>query len=286
MKLLDGTGSSTKIRAVYKVMKYAIHEKGFIPDVYSAISGSALLILPLCLGKTEQLDDILDTFDLDTFFSAPPLKENGSLTVGAIKNVICGREYLGKMENLRKVYKSVITEDDFLVYRSSNLPPCYVSYVDFKTGSMTIQNLKQCKSYQELVNSVIASASIPIFSEPVTADGEIKYDGGVRHHSIGAKIMEMLPITEVISVFSRPKDYKSDYEHKNVVSVLLRTIEIMTTQLSKSDEREQIFLSKLKNIKLRQVFMPSVLTSTFDVDKGRLMELDRLALIQAKNVLG
>ena len=282
--LIDGSGSSTKIRAVYTIMKYLIQQKGIKPDIISGVSGTSLLAVPVAMGKFNELDEALSDFDLDTFFSTKPVNEKGKLTLGALKNIACGEDYLGKMDNLRELFTEIITYDDYENYiLSKKYPPVFVCSVDFKTGKKVITNLKTVSRYSVFVDLVISSASIPVFVEPIETKGQILYDGGVRNHSIGAKIMETEKITDAYCIFSRPEDYVIEkYERGNLIDSLMRTIDVMSVEISKKDEEKQRLISELRGIELTQIFIPSVLTSLYDVDPDRLKKLDELALIEAK----
>jgi len=282
--LLDGSGSSTKIRAVYTIFKYLIQERGIKPDVISGVSGTALLGVPIAMGKFKELDEALSDFNLDTFFSTKPVNEKGKLTFGALKNIACGNDYLGKMDNLKELFVKIITYDDYESYiLSKKYPPVFVCSVDFKTGKKIITNLKTVKRYSVFVNLIISSASIPVFVEPIEISGKILYDGGVRNHSIGAKIMESEKITDAYCIFSRPEDYIiEEYDRGNLIKSLMRTIDIMSVEISKKDEEKQKLIAELRGVELTQIFIPSVLTSLYDVDSERLKKLDELALIEAK----
>jgi predicted acylesterase/phospholipase RssA len=282
IKLLDGSGASTKIEAVYKAMKVIIVNKAYTPDIISGVSASALLGIPIAMRKWNILDKELSNFNLDTIFSEKPVNEKGKPTLKALKNVITGKPYLGKMGSLEELYRRIVTPYDFEIYKNSDqYADVYVSSIDYKTGSRNVMNLKKLDDYEEMIKNVMASASIPIFVESVKLNDKILFDGGVRDHSIGYWVLRNIPgITHCVSIFSRPKDSKLDqeWEEKNVLSVAERTIEIQNIEISKTDEQQQRDYSELKGIKLTQLFLPSLTKSMYDVNRDTLSKLTQIAI--------
>jgi len=141
---------------------------------------------------------------------------------------------------------------------------------------------------------VNASAAIPVFvpgipmksitdfeGEQTTGDF-LLYDGGVRDHSPSQKILASkhpdFQVSETVTLFSRPEDLKEildpTFTPKNVLEILERSIEIFNTEISKNDfVQEQQIINEKGIINHGTIYLPRVLTSTYDVDNGRLREL-------------
>jgi len=281
---LDGSGGGTKGEAIKTVWDTAVYKEGFKPDVISGNSVMALIQVAFALGIhnkdiREKLDILLASFTLDTIWRISPIGKNGGVTARAVFRGVTGKSGLGEM-SIDSVLSELIPEDTFRLYQKNDkYADCINVSVDFKTGSRVIKSMKEV-SYKEFLLYSKASASIPVFSEPVCIDGKILFDGGVRDHSIGAEVMKRYSPNETVSVFSRPANYNitdNEWEAKNVLEVLFRTIDIMNMEISKNDEFEQIKISKEKNIKLTQVFLPKIMKSPYDTNRDRLNDLKEAA---------
>jgi len=296
MKLLDGSGGSTKGGAIYNVWKVAKKEKGFNPQIISGVSVSALISVPFALGKFKELDSLFNTFTLDDIFKKSPINKKGGITRKAALRALFGYPSLGTMESLEKLLKKLVTKEDFKYYQlNTSLPACYILAIDFKTTKRVLVNLQKVESYEAFIKYTIASASIPVYSEGVKWDGKVLYDGGVRDHSIGYKICQDFDITECISVWSRPKKpvkneeqeslLNKDWEDTNVVEVAERALEILQLDNSEQDEDKLEQICKDKNIDIQFIHLPKVLTSLYDTERKRLNKLTEEGIKLARNKL-
>lgn len=281
MKHLGISGGGTKIGGLFGVVE-TLYAKGFIPDIISGISAGAILSVPVALGKFEQIRELVLHLTLDDFFSKKPVKEKGSLTPGALWNAASGKPYLGRQENLEKKIRSVISESEFNEYkRNKKYPVCVIGTVDFITGGRKFINLKRT-DYALFPKLVNASASLPVFTNGIQTniDGinTYLYDGGVREHIATAWVLDESEfkdkITESVSVFSRPQDYKvlpSGFEDKNIMKILERYVEITNVEISKNDEYKLDEICKAKNIRSTKLFLPRIMKSTYDTNRERLL---------------
>ncbi len=296
MKHLGISGGGTKIAGLFGAAEAIITQKNYHPDVISGISAGALLSLPLALGKLARIKELVLNLDFDTFFNVNPVNKKGNIRVfNAIKKIIGGKPYLGKQDNLAKLLREVVTQNEFADYqRDEALAVCIVGSVDFYTGRRFYMNLKEV-AYDDFVNFVNASASIPIFTQGFEFSRPIRdfedrqssyskillYDGGVRDHSPTAKILAspVFDIRESCTLFSRPEALEDilapeDFEPKNLLSILDRYVEITNAEVSKNDATLEKEVIRDKNIKDHgTIYLPRVMKSVYDVDNGRLQEL-------------
>jgi len=284
MKHLGISGGGTKIAGLFGVAETLLIEKNYKPDVISGISAGAILSLPLALGKFEEVKDMVLNLTLDDFFSEKPVKDNGSFTLGAIWRVVTGKPYLGKQGNLERMLRRVVSEAEFKAYqRDATRPACIVGTVDFLTGARKFFDLRKV-SYSEFPRVVNASASLPIFTMgikmKVNGENAYLYDGGVREHIGTAYILEESEytgkISESVSVFSRPEDYKvlpEDFDDKNVVAVLSRYVDITNVEISKNDEYRIDAICGANGIRNTKLFLPRVMKSVYDTDPSRLRKI-------------
>lgn len=281
MKHLGISGGGTKIGGLFGVIE-TLFAKGFLPDIISGISAGALLSLPVAMGKFDETRELVKNITLDDFFSQKPIKENGSLTLGAVWKATNGKPYLGKQENLEKKIRSVISENDFKKYKKESMyPVCIVGAVDFITGSRKFINLKNI-DYEAFPKVVNASSSLPVFTNGIKIKIDdidtYLYDGGVRDHIATAWVLDESEfkdkITESVSVFSRPEDYKvlpSKFNDKNIIKILERYVDITNVEISKNDEFMLDKICKAKNIRNTKLFLPRIMKSTYDTNRERLL---------------
>lgn len=293
MKHLGISGGGTKISGLFGAAEIIMKEKGYQPDIISGVSAGAVLSVPLALGKYRDLKESVLSISLDTFFSHPPVKTDGSIRIfSALKNLILGRHYLGEQFNLEKALAMLVSRSEFDDYKTdSGKAICVVGSVDFTSGKRVYVNLKDV-SYEHYLKFVHGASAIPIFttgvsiSEPFndmegkTFDNVHLYDGGVRDHCPTQQILrsDQFKITESVSVFSRPMDNESldpgEYTAKNMLQVLLRYVDISNTEISKNDEHQELRLMEQKGIKNHgQIFLPRIMKGVYDTNTSRLTKL-------------
>ena len=173
----------------------------------------------------------------------------------------------------------------------------WLGSVDFKTGSRFIINIKDKKySYDDFLKLINASASIPLAVEGVHFNDMILYDGGVRNHILSPWMLENIPnISEIISVFARPKNYEhildNDWCDCNMIKVFTRLTDIDAIEISKKDEIEEKYLIELINnrkkrtIKNKQIFIPYIIKEMYDVNPIKLRKLYNFGFKSATNAL-
>jgi predicted patatin/cPLA2 family phospholipase len=296
-KILNISGGATKIAGLAGATDYIINEYGYKPTDITGVSSGAILTLPIALGKWDEIRNLTTSFSLDDIFDKKPVNKKNRITLNSVLRVLSGKTSLGTQNNLKKTISKIVTPLDFFHYQNDEkYPDCYVGSVDFKTGSRKVFNLKNktitYDDYLELVNS---SASIPLAVEPVYFNDYTLYDGGVRNHILSTWSLENIEnIESTISVFSRPKEIKeilgTKWDPKNILDVFNRYISITNIEISKSDEENEKLLVKLlskkdNKISLKQVFTPYVIKELYDTDPIKLKELYDLSYKMSKDYL-
>lgn len=297
MKHLGISGGGTKIAGLYGAAEVILTEKNYQPEIISGISAGAILSLPLALKRYDEIKKMVLDFNLDSFFSESPIKENGQFRVfNAIKNIVSGNHYLGRQDQLEKTIKSVISEADFQDYKTNDeLPICIVGSVDFFSGRRIYVNLKKMPNLDLALKFVNASASLPLFTAGIELDIPFEdfeenriedkvflYDGGIRDHSPTAKVLksEMFSVSESCTIFSRPENNQIldpvDFEPKSVLQILQRYVDITNTEISKDDELfEKQIISDLGIKDHGTFFLPKIMKGVYDVDPEHIKEIYR-----------
>ena len=292
----DGSGGSTKIVGIAEVWKRLVDENG-MPDYFSGVSASSILSLPFAMGLIDEVMTIMATFGSRTIFDQLPMYNNGIPTPRALSRLATGKNHLGRMRNLEKTLKKLIPKAEYEAYRLDINAPVVVvmatRYFDMEECYFDLKN--DDISYDEAIRCIIASSSIASAVPPIEirkGTGVFFYDGGYRDHSIGLYMMETYPIGEMASVFSRPFKNripvkgadafnivipKNKQQPKNVFKAFGWGLNSHIGEVSLNDETPQVDFAKANNIKLKQFFLPDVLESLYDTDRGNLNKLASLS---------
>lgn len=268
---------------------YEILKSGFNPDIISGVSSGSILTFIICASKYP-LNDIKYNsigFKSKQIFKNPPFTKSGKITLRSIWNAIT-KNYLTKQDKLDDLLRSIISEKDWLDYlKNENAPQGVIMSVDLLTGSRIFSKLKEL-SYEEAIKNVIASASIPVFVNPVEYKDYLLVDGGVRNHILTEWILDEYNIKETISIFSRPEDFKKFIKKdkvKNTFKVLERTIQIMQFEISKSDQQLAELKCLEKNIKYKSIYIENILNNIYEESKEKQIELFFNGINEAKKIL-
>lgn len=274
MKLLSLSGGATKLTGIISCARGVI-DSGFIPTHIIGVSAGALSVLPVAMGIFDKVIKLANNIKMKDMFSSLPVNEKGNITFSAVCRLIIGKKSLG-VQKTDKLLKSIITEELFNQYINGNYPECYILAVNFSSATRKVFRVRDL-TYDQYIKAVSASSHIPMVSEPVEIDGEMYFDGGIRDHNPGYFGLTELGIKfdELVSIYSRPileESYNEEWK-KSFFEIFTRTIDIMNIEISKTDELLEVEYCDKHNVKLKQYFLPKVLTSLFDVNKDRLKEL-------------
>jgi predicted acylesterase/phospholipase RssA len=278
MKLLSISGGATKIGGLAGAADSLVNKLEYKPDLIVGTSAGAILALPLAMDYWSMIRKETTQFVMDDIFSVPPMNEEGKITLRAKLRLVMGEISLGVQDNLKKTISRIITPLDYQLYLSTDeFPPVYVGMVDYRSGSRIYKNMKDC-SYEEYLDYVLASTSIPYAAEPLFKDDMILFDGGARDHIGSHWMMENVEgITENVSIYSRPEDFKTVlepcWEPNNILDIFTRDQAIRTLETSKKDERLEKLIASDLNIKHTAIFIPWVLESLYDTNPDRIRKL-------------
>lgn len=254
------SGASTKIAFHFGVAK-ALHEYEIKPRVITGISAGAIISLPVAMGKWKEAEKLLLSFSLDKHvWGKRPIGKKGGFTLAGIKRVLFGAKSFGDQEGLRATLKSIITPRDFEIYKGSlSMPACHVGAVDLKTGSRHIVNLKEV-TYEEYLDAVMASSTIIPFVPSIKTQSKFLVDGGYRNHILSGWAIEKFAPKAHVSVYSRPENFRdmidTDYEEDNAIDPFTRSLDIMSAEISKSDEDMEDVLCGIHRVEQIKIFPP------------------------------
>jgi predicted acylesterase/phospholipase RssA len=273
MKLLSFSGGSTKISSFCARGKIIL-ESGYQPDIVAGLSSGALVIVPLLLGKHEMLKERTTNLKLSDIFDKNPVNEKGKVTIGGYARGLTKGSF-GSMKNLEKTIQEFVTREEFYnIVAKKDFPLCYAGITNVTNNEFKLVLLNNL-TYEGFIKTLIASATIPLYTPPIKIGKEYYYDGGLIHHNPAIEVLRKYKttITECISVYSRPqdvKDYDPGYDGKSLGRNLSKTLEILQLTISKQDELSEIEYCEHRNIKLKQYFSPKIMKGVYDVDPERL----------------
>jgi hypothetical protein len=276
MNLLSFSGGATKIVALAAHGKIVL-KSGYKPDVIVGVSSGALVMLPLVLGKHKLLKEYTTNLSLENIFDSSPVNEKGKITLSSgLRGITKG--YLGTMNNLKNSIKFFVSEEEFINFcKNKKSPLLYAGVTNmnkYKFKLILLNNL----TYEAFIETILASASIPVFTPPVKIGKELYYDGGLIHHNPAINILrsKKYNFKECISIYSRPEiieDYDPNYTGKSIGRTLSKTIDYLQTAISMHDAEAEKDFCKLHDIKLTQRFSPKIMKGVYDVNPERLKKL-------------
>jgi len=261
--------------------------QGIKPDVISGISSGSILTFILCGSKSPitLLQDKSIGFKNTDVFSNPPFTKKGKLTLSSIWNGIFNN-YLSKQDKLFDLLKTLVSEDEWEVYRNSKTSPDgIIMAVDMIKGSREFVNLKNYK-YTDAIALVVASSSIPVFVKPVYHKDMVLVDGGIRNHILTEWILDNYLIKESYSVFSRSKDFKkyvTKDKLKTLPQILMRTIDIMQNEISKADELLADLKAERKGITNKNFYIDNILDNVYEDDPDKQLKLFQYGMKQVRD---
>ena len=262
-KLLSISGGATEIANLAGCAIGIM--RGYNPDIFAGVSAGAILALPLALGKLHLIESLVKDFSLDDIFDKDPFGRNGGVSLNGALRVVSGRPSLGSMAALADTLSSVVSEKEFKTLKKE----VYVAATNYSKGEQTVFKLNDL-DYSTAINAIVASASIPIITEPVRIGGDLFFDGGILDHNIANKVLtDRAGITHARTIYVR--DPQSDWRITNIFSVIKKTISLMTKEISVSDETIERKICKEKGIDYRTYILESQMKSLFDTDPDRLL---------------
>ncbi|HEY5469121.1 MAG TPA: patatin-like phospholipase family protein [Bacteroidales bacterium] len=195
----------------------ALNDAGIFPDVISGTSAGALAGVLYADGNTpKEIHKIMNSGSrLD--FMRPTLPREGLLQIGGVTKIL-------------KTYLHAKTFEELKI-------PLYVTATDLNNGKAVYF------SKGELVNPIIASASIPVLFQPVIINGICYVDGGVLDN------LPLRPIENkcnfLIGSFVNPVGYMEKIS--GLISIAERTFMLsMSKEITEKAKRFDLFIAPLK----------------------------------------
>lgn len=258
------------LRGCFQVgaIDYLVGTAGILPDLVCGISTGSLQALGLVAGSREHRTDLLlrvwnglsknsdvyTTPRLELLRTIPAVIQD-ILHAAATHSELNGRWRQGihELSGLRRIIANAFDRD---VIRTSDIR-LMVGAVDLKSSRLTYfdsrlaagQGVKGSDYDLAPLDSpdlVLASCSIPAFFPPVPYKGRELVDGGVRDiaplaaairtlRAMARKARDRNPAFELYVLLCDPQGAPRVSERCNLLSILLRTIDVMCSEILRGD---------------------------------------------------
>ncbi len=243
---------------------------------YNTLIGTSTgsLMGPLILGdRMAELEDAYTSVTSDDIFNKNPFKKNGDIkTFAAAMRLIGGKNSLGETEPLKALIKKFvdITLYNQLVNGDQLYGATVVSMTKGNTQVKTINgnqytdrnNLPfdkaKTESYNDLVNWIWASSNQPLFMSLFTDEhGESYVDGGLRDFVTIKYVLEHKLADEIdVVIHNTPDLIDSNYKPGGILSILMRTVDILLTDVAANDIENAVLNVQLdKEVKVNFYYM-------------------------------
>lgn len=263
MKALVISGGGAKGAWAGGVTEYLYTEQHKRWDLFLGSSTGSLLSFKLPMYDFKDLRNLYTGVNNDSIFSVKPFKDNGKLRIlNAIWRLIRNKKSLGEFGNLRKLLKQNLTIQDFYDLQKMN-ETVFIAASDYSNGHIRFFSSKDKdfdllgSNYEQFINAIIASASVPVVVNPVKIYDKYYLDGGVIEH-IPIKKAIIEGASEIDVIILRPENQiEENWKPKNMFDIVLRSIDLLQREVSYSDVEIAKLMSQIKkDVKINYYYTP------------------------------
>jgi len=206
---------------------------------FSSVVGTSTgsLMGPLILANEfTRLEEAYTSVDQNSIFNVNPFNNNGGIKVlNAVFRLIGNKKSLGETDNLKKLIKEFFTVELYNKLRNSD-KTFGATVTSLNTSKSKVETLKT-NSYNDIVDWIWASSNQPVFMSLLSKDGEVWVDGGIRDYLPIQYVLDNDLGDEIDVIIHNPPEitntnWKPDGD---ALSVLLRTIDILITDVTQND---------------------------------------------------
>jgi len=204
---------------------------------FSIVGGSSVgaLISPFAtlMGGPEDIGNEALSIMLDTFTSTT---KDDVLEKRHFLQRIRRSNYIHETDSLEELLTDLLKPEWFGWLQSEEAPHCYVVYTNFRTGEKTVTSPKDPNiDRKDFIRAMRASASIPIYMEGTSVNGEVCYDGGLRdplptEEAIRQGAEVMVPV-----LLTLPRMKNEDGDFNSLRKVLFRAVGILLDECKFND---------------------------------------------------
>ena len=219
------------------LVEYLIKEKNVSWDMYAGTSIGSLILTMVSLSNIDELKKLFLNIDYDDIFKDSAFNFGRVNIFNIIYRLIVKKNSITDMKKVRVILSNLISEETY----NENKDTIYSISSNFNTGEL-LETKNSETEYNDFLDLVIASASIPVVFEPIQYKGDYLFDGGV-FNSLPLQTMVDENCDEIDVIILKPENTDSkDWKPSSMMTVLSKSLELLLrNQLDTS-----IILSQLK----------------------------------------
>ncbi|MFX0557942.1 patatin-like phospholipase family protein [Maribacter sp. CXY002] len=290
MKALVISGGGSKGAFAGGVAQFLIQEEGKKYDLFVGTSTGSLLISHLALGKLDKIKEIYSNVNQHSIFNSCPFlikKKHGidEITINhwnVLRNLISGKKTFGESENLRKLIRDSVTEEEFETLKKG-ASDVVVTVANLSLNQVEYKSINDC-TYDEYCDWIWISSNYTPFMSLVRKNGCEYADGGLG---------SIVPIEEAIRRGATEVDVIVLHTEVNYMNRMpsRNPFELITTMMSfilDRIENQNIRIGKLvanqNNAIINLYYTPTILTTNSLIfDKAKMTLWWKRGYLYAKN---
>lgn len=242
-------------------------------DIVIGCSTGSLMAPLVAMGKYDLLKEAYTSVTGKDIFNVNPINTKGKINpFVVIWRLLTCRKTLGETKALRNTIKKYFTIHDYETLRNSDKE--VIITVTNLSSRITRTEYKRLKdySYDDFVDFMWASASIPMVSSLVTKDGNIYCDGGTTE-AVPLRYISKNYDNVVVDCFIHKTKKQLNYTSnpKNIIQLVVRLMDIQRTEINEDNINGGRKLLKKKELTV--YMLPEIPKKTYTVfDKALMME--------------
>jgi hypothetical protein len=265
---------------------YQLIISGVKPKYLSGNSAGSIVIFLYCCGKLSEGIKIAKKSFIKTLIFSRKNNPTGNISgfsLSGIFKILKGRSYAGRMDNLEKELRNIVSIQDFDNYKfNPNSPEAYIITIEKEKGKHVLLKLKDL-NYEEAISVVIASCSIIPMTPFRKFRNMFLADGGHRATSAGAYILKNNinnikdDIDECITIFSRNEPEKYEEENLNIKKGFFNhlinfTLSVQFKETTLNDEYMEKTECKFSKINYKPVYLRKFTTESYSISEKEVQD--------------
>jgi predicted patatin/cPLA2 family phospholipase len=267
MRALVISGGGSKGAFAGGVAQYLVEELDREYDLYLGTSTGSLLISHLALNKCEKIRQVYTSVNQESIFNNRPFnikKRHGydQISINHF-NVLCnflkGKKTFGESQNLRKLIRKTLTEEEFYTLQASK-KDIVITVSNISMNSVEYKSIKDF-DYEDFCDWIWISCNYTPFMSLVQKEGCEYADGGLG---------TMVPIEEAIKrgathidavILQTEATIYNRMPSKNVFGLITNLFSFMLDRIEKQNIKIGKFAAANKSATIKFYYTPTVLTT-------------------------
>lgn len=267
MRALVISGGGSKGAFAGGVAQYLIENKKLDYDLYIGTSTGSLLASHLALNKVQEIKEIYTSVTQKDIFNVCPFnikRKKGIETISinhfnVLRNILSGRKTFGESQNLRKLIKDHVTQEDFSALKSLKAD-VVVTVSNLSLNQVEYKSVKDF-DYEDFIDWIWISCNYTPFMTLVKKDGCEYADGGLGSMvpieeavKRGATVVDAVILKTEVTQYNRMPSLNAFSLLTNMFAFMLDRIEYQNIRIGK-------FVATNQDAIINFYYTPTVLTT-------------------------